>query len=102
MVDGVRLANGRVFAQHYAGMADGMRTDSDGNLWSSAGWGGAGSDGVHCFTPLGYLIGTDLPEPCSNLCFGGAKRMLFHDRRPVDLRSLIAWRRWARKHREKV
>jgi gluconolactonase len=75
VADGARLTNGRVFAEMAPGMADGMRTDVDGNLWSSAGWGGAGYDGVHCFAPTGELIGKiHLPEPCSNLCFGGAKK----------------------------
>ena len=33
------------------------------------------TDGVHCLTPHGELIGRIvLPEPCANLCFGGAKR----------------------------
>jgi gluconolactonase len=57
------------------GLADGIRTDRDGNIWASAGWGGAGYDGVHCFTPIGDLIGMiHLPEPCANLCFGGLKK----------------------------
>jgi gluconolactonase len=75
VVDGVRLANGRVFVDMAPGMADGIRVDRDDNLWSSAGWGGAGYDGVHCFAPDGELIGRiHLPEPCSNLCFGGLKK----------------------------
>ena len=75
VVDGVRLANGRVFAEMAPGMADGIRTDVDGNLWAAVGWGGAGFDGVHCFAPDGDLIGKiHLPEPGSNLCFGGKKK----------------------------
>ena len=70
-----RLRGGKVFADLSPGFADGMRTDRDGNLWSSVGWAGAGRDGVHCFTPEGELIGRiHLPEPCSNLCFGGVKK----------------------------
>jgi gluconolactonase len=58
------------------GQADGIRCDKDGNLWSSAGWVGAGYDGVHVFEPKGgKRIGQILlPEICSNLCFGGNKR----------------------------
>jgi gluconolactonase len=57
------------------GLADGIRCDVDGNIWSSAGWGGVGYDGVHVFAPDGDLIGRiHLPEVVSNLCFGGAKR----------------------------
>ncbi|MBE2239460.1 MAG: SMP-30/gluconolactonase/LRE family protein [Caldilineaceae bacterium] len=73
--DGARLANGRLFADMTPGMADGIRTDRDGNVWVAAGWGGAGYDGVHCYAPDGVLIGKiHLPEPCSNLCFGGARK----------------------------
>ena len=75
VVDGRKLQGGRVFADMSPGFADGMRTDRDGNLWSSRGWAGAGTDGVHCLTPDGELIGRIiLPEPCSNLCFGGVRK----------------------------
>ncbi len=75
VVDGRKLRGGQVFADMTPGFADGIRTDRDGNLWSSRGWAGAGTDGVYCLTPDGELIGRIiLPEPCSNLCFGGVKR----------------------------
>lgn len=68
-----RPANGRVFHTIDPGCADGMRVDTDGNLWSSA------ADGVHCIAPDGRLMGKILvPEVVSNLCFGGrAKHRLF-------------------------
>ncbi|MDE0101859.1 MAG: SMP-30/gluconolactonase/LRE family protein [Bryobacterales bacterium] len=79
--DGRTLGNGRTFASmrmdgfEQAGMADGIRCDRDGNIWSSAGWVGAGYDGVHIFAPDGSRIGLiRLPEICSNVCFGGVKR----------------------------
>ncbi|MGY8653997.1 MAG: SMP-30/gluconolactonase/LRE family protein [Verrucomicrobiia bacterium] len=57
------------------GGSDGIRCDVDGNLWASAGWTGAGFDGVFIFAPDGDLIGQILlPEICSNVCFGGTKR----------------------------
>jgi gluconolactonase len=64
---------GAVFNAVSPGCADGIRCDSDGNLWSSAG------DGVHCLAPDGTLLGKILiPEVVSNLCFGGrAKHQLF-------------------------
>ena len=78
------LKNGRIFAsmdlelngEVVAGMADGIRCDIEGNIWSSAGWVGAGYDGVHIFSGddgvrIGQII---LPEICSNVCFGGTKR----------------------------
>lgn len=75
VVDGQRLENGRLFRDVGSGLADGIRCDVDGNLWSSAGWGGPGYDGVHIFSPDGDLIGQiHLPEMVSNLCFGGQKR----------------------------
>ena len=56
-------------------MADGIRCDQDGNVWSSAGWAGAEYDGVHVIAPDGALIGRiHLPEICAIHCFGGAKR----------------------------
>ncbi|MCB9383367.1 MAG: SMP-30/gluconolactonase/LRE family protein [Bryobacterales bacterium] len=78
-VNGAKLARGRKFCSMEmdgkAGLADGIRCDEDGNIWSSAGWVGDGYDGVHVFAPDGDRIGQiRLPEICSNLCFGGPKR----------------------------
>jgi gluconolactonase len=70
-----RLENGRKFVDMGVGSSDGIRCDVDGNVWSAAGWGGEGYDGVHVFAPDGTLLGKiHLPETCANLCFGGAKR----------------------------
>ena len=72
-VEAGRPAGGRFFAKPDNGIADGMRVDEEGRLWSSAG------DGVHCFAPDGTLLGKILvPETVSNLCFGGrAKHVLY-------------------------
>ena len=49
--------------------ADGMRCDTDGNLWAGA------RPGVQIIAPDGAAIGMiRLPENCANVCFGGAKR----------------------------
>ena len=81
VVDGARLANGRVFVEMGAGLADGIRCDVDGNIWAGAGWcaGNAAEkedyNGVHIISPAGEVIGKiHLPEICANICFGGAKR----------------------------
>lgn len=83
VIDGKSLAKGREFAsmelevdgRKMAGIADGIRADVDGNIWSSAAWGGPGYDGVHVFAPDGTRIGRIvLPEACANVCFGGRKR----------------------------
>ena len=88
VVDGKKLVKGKTFASmelEYdngdgklvtaAGQVDGIRADTDGNIWASAGWVGAGYDGVHIFAPDGDRIGQiRLPEICSNVCFGGKKR----------------------------
>ena len=79
VVNGEKLANGKPFASveldGRAGGADGIRADQDGNIWASAGWVGDGYDGVHIYAPDGVRIGQILlPEICSNVCFGGAKR----------------------------
>lgn len=72
-VDGSACENGRDFFKIEPGCADGIRFDSDGNLWSSA------ADGVHCISPDGVLLGKILvPETVSNICFGGrSKHQLF-------------------------
>jgi len=73
-VDG-RPRSRRIFADMKPGTSDGIRCDADGNVWSAAGSGGDGYDGVHVFAPDGTLIGQIvLPELCSNLCFGGVAR----------------------------
>ena len=75
VVNGEGLANKQVFADMAPGAADGLRCDTDGNLWAGAGWVGEGYDGVHIFAPDGTLIGKiHLPEICANICFGGVKR----------------------------
>ncbi|MFP6619722.1 MAG: SMP-30/gluconolactonase/LRE family protein, partial [Pirellulaceae bacterium] len=88
VVDGTKLANRKIFTSMdlemededgnkvtKAGFADGIRADTDGNIWASAGWVGDGYDGVHIFAPDGDRIGQILlPEICSNVCFGGTKR----------------------------
>jgi gluconolactonase len=68
-----RPTGGAVFHTIAPACADGIRCDTDGNLWSSA------ADGVHCIAPDGHLMGKILvPEIVSNICFGGrAKHQLF-------------------------
>ena len=66
---------GRRLVDNTPGGADGIRCDSEGNVWAAMSGGGDGYDGVHVFTPDGDLIGQVLlPEMCANLCFGGAAR----------------------------
>jgi gluconolactonase len=72
---GRRLANRRKFIDVGAGTPDGMRCDTDGNLWMGWGMGEASVDGVNVYNPDGRLIGRiALPERCANLCFGGLHR----------------------------
>lgn len=68
-----KLSGGDIFHVIDPGVADGIRLDTDSNVWSSAG------DGVHCINPDGVLLGKILvPELVSNVCFGGrAKHQLF-------------------------
>lgn len=67
--EGKRLAGGAVFAQIDCGVPDGMRVDTDGRLWCSAG------DGVHCFDEEGTLLGKiHSPQTVANLTFGGPRR----------------------------
>ena len=72
--DGRTVRNGRVFFDATPGYADGIRCDTEGNVWCGFS-GGPGEDGVAVFAPDGTLIGRILlPERCANLCFGGLKR----------------------------
>jgi gluconolactonase len=64
-----RVSGGSIFVEISPGLADGLRVDVRGNVWTSAG------DGVHCYGPDGCLLGKILiQEPVSNLTFGGPKR----------------------------
>ena len=83
VIDGKKVGPGKEFLSMNmqmkdgvkAGFADGIRMDTDGNMWVGAGWVGAGYDGVQIFAPDGQRIGQILlPEICANLCFGGPKR----------------------------
>jgi len=75
VIDGSRLADGRVFCDMGPAMADGLTCDLDGNVWASSGWADPSLDGVAVFSPGGELIGRiHLPEVASNLCFGGRRR----------------------------
>jgi gluconolactonase len=67
--DGKSVGGGEDFVFSEAGLFDGFRLDTKGNIWASAG------DGVHCFAPDGTLLGKILiDEVVANLCFGGPKR----------------------------
>ncbi|MEK0084814.1 SMP-30/gluconolactonase/LRE family protein [Benzoatithermus flavus] len=64
-----RLSGGAVLCTCDVGLYDGLRVDTEGRIWTSAG------DGVHCYTPDGQLLGKILvPEVVANVCFGGLKR----------------------------
>ncbi|HIG28801.1 MAG TPA: SMP-30/gluconolactonase/LRE family protein [Verrucomicrobiales bacterium] len=60
------INQGRVFCRIDQGGPDGIRSDVEGRIFSSAG------DGVHIFAPDGSRIGKIFcPEAPANLCFGG-------------------------------
>ena len=66
VVDGGRAKNGRVFVEVEPGVPDGIRVDTDGNVWSSSG------SGLQVYSPQGeVLLEVPVPEPMANLCFGG-------------------------------
>jgi gluconolactonase len=74
-VKGTALYNPRVFADFAPGSTDGIRCDSDGNVWCSWGWGGVDTNGVRVHHPDGSLLAIlHTPEVIANLCFGGTKR----------------------------
>ena len=67
--DGQTVSGGRTICVSDAGLFDGFRIDTNGNIWSSA------ADGIHCYAPDGTLLGKiHIPEVVANLCFGGIKK----------------------------
>ncbi|MEJ7687353.1 MAG: SMP-30/gluconolactonase/LRE family protein [Variovorax sp.] len=67
-IDGT-LSDAGVLAEVAPGLPDGIAVDEHGHVWTSAG------DGVHCLDADGNLLGRiRLPQPVSNLCFGGPAR----------------------------
>ena len=79
-IDGAKLSNPKKLIDMKldgkSGFPDGLRVDTEGNIWVGAGWVGPGYDGVQVFAPndgarIGQIL---LPETCANVCFGGKKR----------------------------
>ena len=72
-----KLTNGAVFhdlKDMPGGIADDIRVDEAGNLWSAGGWAehDRNFNGVSVYAPDGTPIGRIvLPEVAANLCFGG-------------------------------
>jgi gluconolactonase len=71
-----KLSNGKVFADMpKPSISDGVRTDMDGNVWCSVGWGDLNENGVRGYNAGGDLLGKiHIPETVANLCFGGTFR----------------------------
>lgn len=64
--NGMKVDNKRLFTVVSPGFPDGMRLDSEGNLYVGA------LDGIQVFNPKGILIGKILmPKQTANLTFGG-------------------------------
>lgn len=67
--DDWQLSGTDVVASSSGGQLDGIRLDTGDRIWAAAG------DGIHCLEPDRTLLGKLLlPEPASNLAFGGPKR----------------------------
>jgi gluconolactonase len=65
VADGRHLVGDRLFAVVTPGIPDGLKTDSDGRVYSSC------STGVKIYNPQTRLIGEILVSGASNFCFGG-------------------------------
>jgi gluconolactonase len=73
--NGTGVSGGKEFADFRPGFTDGIRCDTDGNVWCGWGWGGVDTNGVRVHAPSGDLLAfLHTPEVISNLCFGGTKR----------------------------
>ncbi|KAL4914309.1 hypothetical protein BDW62DRAFT_145092 [Aspergillus aurantiobrunneus] len=74
------LVNRRVFAFADNGIPDGVKVDTDGNVYSGCG------DGVHVWSPGGVLLGKiRLPDTSANLCFARPGEMF-------ALNEYLLWR----------
>ncbi len=72
---GTGVSNPKQFADFAPGFTDGIRCDTDGNVWCGWGWGGMDTNGVRVHAPDGTLLAfLHTPEVVANLCFGGTKR----------------------------
>jgi len=73
--NGTGVSGGKEFADFRPGFTDGIRCDTDGNVWCGWGWGGVETNGVRVHAPNGEQVAfLHTPEVISNLCFGGTKR----------------------------
>ena len=72
------------------GFADGIRADTDGNIWASAGWVGDGYDGVHIFAPNGdrHRLDQASGDLLQRLLWGNQAQPAVHDRESVPVRGL--------------
>jgi gluconolactonase len=69
IADDGKVSGGEIIAVTTAGNFDSLRVDSTGRIWVTA------FDGVHCFDPVGTLLGKVLtPENANNVEFGGPGR----------------------------
>ena len=70
--DGKSIYEGEIFIDTKSDGTDGIRCDTDGNLWCSA---QNGTNSISVYNSKGSLIGRIyLPEKPSNLTFGGIKK----------------------------
>ncbi|MXY20373.1 MAG: SMP-30/gluconolactonase/LRE family protein [Dehalococcoidia bacterium] len=85
VVDGRSLANSRVFAEVSPGKSDGFRSDTEGNIFTSA------RDGIHVYSPQAELLGKILtPENAvANCCFGGSEKNRLYIAADKSLYSVV-------------
>jgi len=64
-----------VSAENFApGFTDGVRVDTDGNVWCRMGWADRKEHRVRCLARTGDLVDKiQLFDTCASLCFGGKK-----------------------------
>ncbi|MEU0068349.1 SMP-30/gluconolactonase/LRE family protein [Streptomyces sp. NPDC006332] len=80
------LTDRKVFAEARGDVHfDNIRFDDEGRLWAAA-----LGDGIHCYAPDGTLIGRlRVPEPVSNVTFGGPKNNRLFITATTSLYSLV-------------
>ncbi|KAH8920765.1 calcium-dependent phosphotriesterase [Atractiella rhizophila] len=82
---GQRFANRRIFAYIDSGVPDGVKVDTNGNVYASCG------DGVHVFSPDSVLLGKFLiGKTSANLAFAGHGRLIILAENEIFLAKLDA------------
>ncbi|MDH7448182.1 SMP-30/gluconolactonase/LRE family protein [Aquimarina sp. 2201CG14-23] len=72
IMDGRFLCNERLFTVVTPGIPDGLKTDTEGRVYSSC------ATGIKVYSPKGVLLGEILADGVANFCFGGPENNILY------------------------